>query len=116
MNVKFAITAAFFFSFFYFSSKYPDMPIVGILIVSIIIGAAQILIFGNLRGGSTSTNENVDANIKNPKLEKITKYCYEIFKGDASVCMEEHGWKWDGFKWVECKESIDETKSIAEKD
>ncbi len=46
--VKFAAIAAFLFGFFFLSEKYPDVSIFIILIGSIVLGAAQILVFGHL--------------------------------------------------------------------
>lgn len=66
VNVKFAMVAAFFFSFFYFTNKYPDMPIAGIIFVSILFGAAQILIFGK-RGSAT---ESAETSIENSTEKK----------------------------------------------
>lgn len=66
VNVKFAMVAAFFFSFFYFGNKYPDIPIAGLIFVSLIIGAAQILIFGN-RGDA---KESADTSLENPAEKK----------------------------------------------
>jgi len=60
MNAKFASVVAFFFSFFYFGNKHPDIPLIGIIIISTIVGAAQFLIFGNREGGTSDADKTID--------------------------------------------------------